>query len=123
MAWNKLRGTQCLAFCLYLAGSSSRLIDCKCGAMEKIFSTAIETILVVILIVSLNCYGGVKEEIADQSLFFGCMPVKVSPKKSFLSDLDWIGCIDEKLTINATEGLNKENENQWGFWNCGTNFR
>jgi len=37
-----------------------------------------------------------------------------------LSDLDWVGCIDEKLRINAPERLDKENENQWGFWNCET---
>ena len=120
MAWNKLRGTQCLAFCLYLAGSSSRLIDCKCGAMEKIFSTARATILVMGLIASLDSYAERKHEIAEQSLFFGCLPVKVPPKRSFLSDLDWTGCIDEKLRINAPERLDKENENQWGFWNCET---
>ena len=88
--------------------------------MEKIFSTARATILVMSLIVSLDSYAERKQEIAEQSLFFGCLPVKVPPKKSFLSDLDWVGCIDEKLRINAHERLDKENENQWGFWNCET---
>ena len=89
--------------------------------MEKIFSTARATILVMSLIVSLDSYAERKQEIAEQSLFFGCLPVKVPPKKSFLSDLDWVGCIDEKLRINAPERLDKENENQWGFWNCESN--
>ena len=120
MAWDKLRGTQCLAFCVYLAKSFSRLNDCKCGAMENIFSTASATILVVSLIVSLNSYAERKKEVADQSLFFGCLPVKVPPKKSFLSELDWVGCVDEKLRANAPERLDKENKNQWGFWNCET---
>ena len=88
--------------------------------MEKVFSTAKATILVMGLIVSLDSYAERKQEFADQSVFFGCMPVKVPPKKSFLSDLDWVGCIDEKLRINAPERLDKENENQWGFWNCET---
>jgi len=86
--------------------------------MEKIFSKASETILVVSLIVSVNSYAEMKEEISEQSLFFGCMPVKVPPKKPFLSELDWIGCIDEKLITNALERLNKKNESKWGFWNC-----
>ena len=88
--------------------------------MEKILSTAKATILVMGLIVSMGSYAERKQEVADQSLFFGCMPVKVPPKKSFLSDLDWVGCIDDNLRINMPEGLNKENENQWGFWNCET---
>jgi hypothetical protein len=88
--------------------------------MEKIFSTARATILVMGLIESLNAYAEKNQEIAEQSLFFGCFPVKVPPKKSFLSDLDWVGCIDEKLRINAPERLDRENENQWGFWNCET---
>jgi hypothetical protein len=46
------------------------------------------------------------------------MPVKVPSKKPFLSELDWVGCIDEKLITNALERLNKKNESQWGFWNC-----
>ena len=120
MAWDKLRGTQRLALRVYFAGSFSRLIDCKCGAMEKIFSTTRATILVMGLIVSLDSYAERKQEIAEQSLFFGCLPVKVPPKKSFLSDLDWVGCIDEKLRINAPERLDKENEKQWGIWNCET---
>ena len=120
MAWNKLRGTQRLALCVYFAGSFSRLADYKCGAMEKIFSTARATILVMGLIVSLDSNAERKQEIAEQSLFFGCLPVKVPPKKSVLSDLDWMGCIDEKLRINAPERLDNENENQWGFWNCET---
>ena len=86
--------------------------------MEKILSKAKATILVMGLIVSLDSYAERKKEVADQSLFFGCLPVKVPHRKSFLSDLDWVGCIDEKLKINTPEGLNKENENQWGFWNC-----
>ena len=88
--------------------------------MEKILSTAKTTILVMGLIVSLDSYAERKQEVADQSLFFGCMPVKVPTKKSFLSDLDWVGCIEDNLRINMPEGLNKENENQWGFWNCET---
>ena len=120
MAWDKLRGTQCLAFCVYLAKSFSRLNDCKCGAMEKTLSTASAAILVMGLIVNLNAYAEKKEEVANQSLFFGCLPVKVPPKKSFLSELDWVGCIDEKLRANAPEKLDKENKNQWGFWNCET---
>jgi len=86
--------------------------------MEKIFSTARAVILVMGLIVGWDSYAERKQEVADQSIFFGCLPVKVPPKKSFLSELDWIGCIDEKSKKNAPENMARENENQWGFWNC-----
>ena len=88
--------------------------------MEKILSTARITIIVMGLMVSLEGYADRKQEVVEKSLFFGCLPVKVPAKKSFLRDLDWVGCIDEKLRINAPESFDKENENQRGFWNCET---
>ena len=70
------------------------------------------------LIVSLDSYAERKQEIAEQSLFFGCLPVKVPPQRSYLSTLDWVSCNDEDSALKALTTPVHDYENQWGFWNC-----
>ena len=86
--------------------------------MEKIFSTASATILVMSLIVSLDSFAQVQEEIADQSLFFGCLPVRVPVQKSYFGSLDWISFNDEKPLFGTLTNYIHGSENHWGFWNC-----
>jgi len=55
VAWYKLRGTQCLALCVYLAESFSSLFDNKCGAMEKAY--AYIGIAVIFVTLTFNVYA------------------------------------------------------------------
>ena len=86
--------------------------------MEKILSTAKTTILVMGLIVSLDSYAERKQGVADQSLFFGCLPVRVPVQKSYFGSLDWISFNDEKPPFGTLTNFIHGSENHWGFWNC-----
>ena len=103
-----------MALCLYLAGPFSRLIDYKCGAMEK------ETLLIsLILLSSFHDSANGHEKNDELPVYYWCTPERVEIDYSYLKTGEWLGnpdVIKKNLAVHTQGGA--VSKNAWTLMNC-----